>query len=37
MVFSNVPGPGTDIYLCGEKVVGMQVRERVEGEAALPL
>ena len=25
MVFSNVPGPGQDIYLCGEKVVGMQI------------
>ena len=25
MVFSNVPGPGQDIYVCGEKVVGMQI------------
>ena len=25
MVFSNVPGPSRDIYVCGERVLGMQV------------
>jgi len=25
MVFSNVPGPNTPVYLCGQRVEGMQV------------